>query len=52
MDPAKRQIAAWQSGTLPKSDAIRFMQRIGLADGTKSVEDIIEELDGAGVNLG
>ena len=45
-------VAAWQSGTLPKSDAIRFMQRIGLADGTKSVEDIIEELDGAGVNLG
>lgn len=45
-------VAAWQSGTLPKSDAIRFMQRIGLADGTKTVEDIIEELDGAGVNLG
>lgn len=45
-------VSAWQSGTLPKSDAIRFMQRIGLADGTKSVDDIIEELDGAGVNLG
>lgn len=45
-------VSAWQSGTIPKSDAIRFMQRIGLADGTKTVEDIIEELDGAGVNLG
>ena len=47
-------VAAWQSGTLLKSDAIRFMQRIGLADGTKTAEAIIEEIDagGAGVNLG
>lgn len=45
-------VSAWQSGTIPKSDAIRFMQRIGLADGTKTVDAIIEELDGAGVNLG
>lgn len=41
-------VSAWQSGTLPKSDAIRFMQRIGLADGTKTVEQIMEELDVSG----
>jgi len=45
-------VAAWQSGTMPKADAIRFLQRIGLVDASKTVDQIIEELDGAGVNLG
>lgn len=45
--------AAWQSGTMPKSDAIRFLQRVGLIDGEKSAEEIADEIDASagGLNL-
>jgi len=45
-------VSAWQSGTMPKADAVRFLQRIGLVDAEKTVEQILEELDAGGVDLG
>ena len=44
-------VAAWQSGTMPKADAVRFLQRIGLIDASKTVEQVIDELDGGGIEL-
>ena len=44
-------VGAWQSGTMPKSDAIRFLQRIGLIDGEKTIEQVMDELEGAGLSL-
>lgn len=44
-------VAAWQSGTMPKADAVRFLQRIGLIDASKTVEQVIDELDGGGMEL-
>ena len=45
-------VGAWQSGTMPKSDAIRFLQKIGLVDGSKTIEQIMDELEDGGVDLG
>lgn len=44
-------VGAWQSGTMPKADAVRFLQRIGLIDASKTVEQVIDELDGGGMEL-
>lgn len=45
-------VSAWQSGTMPKNDVIRYFQRIGLIDSEKPLEDVLDELETGGVNLG
>lgn len=45
-------IQAWQSGTMPKSDVQRFLQRVGLINPEKTQEEIDEETESGGVDLG
>ena len=44
-------VSAWQSGTMPKADAVRFLQRIGLIDASKTIDQVMDELDGGGMEL-
>lgn len=44
-------VAATQGGYLTRPDAIRFFQRIGLADAEKSIEEIEGELDNGNTTL-
>lgn len=44
-------VAAVQGGMIPRPDAIRFLQRIGLIDAEKTVEEIEGQLDNGGSTL-
>lgn len=45
-------VAAVQGGMVPKSDAVAFLQRTGLIDSAKTIEQVTEETDAAGLNIG
>jgi hypothetical protein len=45
-------VGARMSGDIPKSDLIRFFQRLNLIDPAKSVDQVIEEMETAGIDLG
>lgn len=45
-------VAAVQGGMVPKSDAVAFLQRAGLIDSEKTLEQVDEETATGGLNLG
>lgn len=44
-------VAAWQAGIVPQSDAVMLLQRLGVIDQGKTVEQVRDEIEGQGPTL-
>ena len=44
-------VAAWQAGIVPQSDAVALLQRLGVIDQGKTVEQVAGEIEGQGPAL-
>lgn len=47
----RETVAAWQAGIVPQSDAVMLLQRLGVIDQAKTVEQVRDEVQGQGVPL-
>ena len=47
----RETVAAWQAGIVPQSDAVALLQRLGVIDQEKTVEQVAGEIEGQGPAL-
>lgn len=47
----RETVAAWQAGAVPQSDAVALLQRLGVIDQGKTIEQVRDEIEGQGVAL-
>jgi hypothetical protein len=47
----RETVAAWQAGIVPQSDAVGLLQRLGVIDQAKTVQQVAEEIERQGPTL-
>ena len=47
----RETVSAWQAGLVPQSDAVALLQRLGVIDQGKTVEQVVGEIEGQGPAL-